>query len=115
MRFLPMSLGVVVFAGIMGLLAGPVLAQSDGWRRDRPDHHREHAERYRHGGDAYRPGEWRPIIPPAVVLAPGVPLYGPPGPAPTGFWYLCGAPTGYYPMVQACRMPWRRVAGGYHR
>jgi hypothetical protein len=31
------------------------------------------------------------------------------GPAPTGFWYRCDAPAGYYPYIPACGIPWRIV------
>lgn len=32
------------------------------------------------------------------------------GPAPTGFWYRCDSPSGYYPAVTRCSTPWREVA-----
>ena len=31
------------------------------------------------------------------------------GPAPTGFWYRCDLPAGYYPYVPNCRTPWQIV------
>jgi hypothetical protein len=31
------------------------------------------------------------------------------GPAPTGFWYRCDMPAGYYPYVPDCQRPWRVV------
>ena len=31
------------------------------------------------------------------------------GPAPTGFWYRCETPAGYYPYVPRCQTPWRIV------
>ena len=31
------------------------------------------------------------------------------GPAPTGFWYRCDAPAGYYPYILSCRTAWRFV------
>ena len=46
-----------------------------------------------------------PVLVPSVVQAP-LPL----GPAPTGFWYRCDMPPGYYPAVTQCSTPWREVA-----
>lgn len=37
------------------------------------------------------------------------------GPAPTGFWYRCDAPSGYFPYITKCRGPWRLVPAGPHR
>jgi len=32
-----------------------------------------------------------------------------PAPAPTGYWYYCANPPGYYPYVQQCAGPWQPV------
>ena len=37
------------------------------------------------------------------------------GPAPTGFWYRCDAPQGYYPYIPVCSTPWRLVPAGPRR
>lgn len=52
----------------------------------------------------------------------GAPAYAPTGPTqyveqgavsapqPTGSWYFCADPQGYYPYVQQCRTSWQRVS-----
>jgi hypothetical protein len=37
------------------------------------------------------------------------------GPAPTGFWYRCDAPAGYYPYILTCQTPWRIVPSTPYR
>jgi hypothetical protein len=31
------------------------------------------------------------------------------GPPPTGYWYRCDAPAGFYPYIPVCGTPWRIV------
>jgi hypothetical protein len=42
-----------------------------------------------------------PYQPPVVVV--------PPPPAQPMYWYYCASPTGYYPYVARCSIPWQRV------
>ncbi|MFT3802207.1 MAG: hypothetical protein QM766_13430 [Burkholderiaceae bacterium] len=82
------------------------------------------------GGPIYGPGYYGPYpyywggpyyYPPAVVTVP-VPTTPPvyveqtpqsaaPVPAnPSGYWYYCAKPAGYYPTVKECSSAWQRVA-----
>jgi hypothetical protein len=61
-----------------------------------------------HNDERWRHDHPQGLVFPPIVLAP---LGGPPTvPAPTGFWYRCDNPAGYYPFVGTCRSRWRTVA-----
>lgn len=58
-----------------------------------------------------------PYYPPAVVTVPASPpVYIERDPPPTtqqlpsGYWYYCDNPQGYYPYVNACPQGWRQVS-----
>ena len=64
----------------------------------------------------YDPYPYYPYYPPAVVPVPSSPpVYierSPPAvnqPLPSGYWYYCDNPQGYYPYVTDCPMGWRQV------
>jgi hypothetical protein len=75
-------MAAVTLAAVIGLAAGPVLADNDDWNRGRNDHHGKSYDRDRdsHGGySGYRAYDYygsRGYVyaPPAVVYAP----YSPP-------------------------------------
>ena len=58
----------------------------------------------------------RPYYPPEIVRVPvNPPVYierGTPQstqPLPSGYWYYCNNPEGYYPYVKECPSGWRQV------
>jgi len=64
----------------------------------------------------YNPYPYYPYYPPAVVTVPSSPpVYierSPPPvnqPLPSGYWYYCNNPQGYYPYVTECAAGWRQV------
>lgn len=108
------------FPLILAMLAVPVTAAAQ--HHDGGRHHGGGAHwRFRGGGPYWGPAYWGwpypwgwpygvydppPVTyvyppPPAVVLQPQS--------APTGYWYYCGNPRGYYPHVQNCLTAWRPV------
>jgi hypothetical protein len=42
-------------------------------------------------------------VPPPLAVTQTAPV------APAAVWYYCGKPAGYYPYVQSCGVPWRKV------
>ncbi|MEA2729098.1 MAG: hypothetical protein QOF70_3573 [Acetobacteraceae bacterium] len=86
---------------VVALVAAPALAQTLQYDEDNslPRHRSEWAGSGRHHSGRRHPrslssGDIEPFRL---------------GPAPTGFWYRCDAPAGYYPYIPACGIPWRIV------
>ena len=75
------------------LAATPALSQTLQYSSD------ERAHRERHQG--HRSGRCSTACRPHEIVEPSHM-----GPAPTGFWYRCDMPAGYYPYVPACQTPW---------
>jgi hypothetical protein len=46
-------------------------------------------------------------VPPAIVVQQPPP--SPSGLPPAQYWYYCDNPSGYYPYVASCNVPWRPV------
>jgi hypothetical protein len=65
----------------------------------------------------YYPPYYHPYEPPIVAIAPP-PVYieqpsQPPtvqNESPSGYWYYCSQPDGYYPYVKQCPGGWQKVA-----
>jgi hypothetical protein len=117
----------VVIGVLTGALAAaPVLADSqDGWYGDIRQFHERDYSRWRSGHWAHtfhfgRGGWWwvigrdwysypAPIYPyPDPYAPPGAEAGSAPS-SGTQYWYYCSLPVGYYPYVNFCRHPWRRV------
>jgi hypothetical protein len=78
---------------MVALLAVPALARSDDYSGDgREPHPHSHGQHHRGGALSRR------------IAQPGRQ-----GLVPTGFWYRCDTPAGYYPYVPTCQVPWRIV------
>jgi hypothetical protein len=88
------------------LLAAPAAAQTDVARNRGSAEHRRLGSEH----DPYRHGERHP----GGVLRRDIDPYRI-GPAPTGFWYRCDVPAGYYPYIRACATAWRLVPSVVHR
>jgi hypothetical protein len=105
---------------------GPPTQKWRGWHSDRDIRHFDRYDRAKWRGGHWwrgrhneRDGWWwvvgnlfypyaarytaipDPYTPP-VIIANGRPMA-------SSSWYYCGSPSGYYPYVQACRVPWRSV------
>lgn len=68
------------------------------------------------GGPLYNPYYNYPYYPPAVVAVPATPpVYiqqsAPPAQQqyPSGYWYFCDKPQGYYPYIKECPPGWQQV------
>jgi hypothetical protein len=84
---------------VIVLMATPAMARGDGYSGDE----REpllHSHGQHHRGRKLS----RRIVEPFLQ-----------GPAPTGFWYRCDAPAGYYPYIPTCQTPWRIVPSTPYR
>lgn len=118
--------------------APPSLADDHSWHGDRHDRHEDRrggwhgdirhfhdrdfdhwrAGRWYHGRRGGRLGWWwivggtwyfypAPVYPyPDPYLPPTV---APPPPAAPQYWYYCANPSGYYPYVPQCAVPWQAV------
>jgi len=96
---------------VVVLLAAPALAQTsqydDGLQspRHRAAGHRAAGHRTAgHSTEGHRRGRHEPGGLLSQAIEPSRL-----GPAPTGFWYHCDSPAGYYPYIPTCRTPWRFV------
>jgi hypothetical protein len=98
---------------VAALLAVPALARSDYYSGDareprlRSDNYSGNGRepRLRSHGKGHRGGRLsRQIVEPLQQ-----------GPAPTGFWYRCDLPSGYYPYIPTCQTPWRIVPSTPYR
>lgn len=86
---------------LVALMAAPALAQTLRYDEDQslPRHRSDrYGTEWHHHARRHRGGLTPQDIEPSRL-----------GPAPTGFWYQCDAPAGYYPYIPACRTPWRIV------
>lgn len=85
----------------LALLATPALAQTLQYDDDHTLRRHQHAssglERLHHAR-RHPVGLTSRTIEPSLL-----------GPAPTGFWYRCDMPAGYYPYIPTCQTPWRMV------
>ncbi len=89
---------------LAALLAATLVRPAWAWS-DQMD---PHGPRPEHNNDRWRHDHPKGLLFPPIVIAP---LGGPPPvPAPTGLWYRCDNPPGYYPLVGACRTRWRATA-----
>lgn len=62
---------------------------------------------------------WYPYYPSVVTIQSPQPVYyvernpiSSTAPLPSGWWYYCPNPAGYYPYVQSCTLPWQPVEPG---
>jgi hypothetical protein len=83
----------------VALLAVPALARNDDYSGDGREP-RLHSRGMHHRGGKLS----RQIVQPYLQ-----------GPAPTGFWYRCDLPAGYYPYIPTCQTPWRIVPSTPYR